>query len=90
MSLFEDPEICRTVLESMQSGIYLVDRSEESRFWNEGAERITETIDEDHRADYAERRQDSLENFGASTNSPECSPAATSRPVCVRVTLAAI
>ncbi len=35
MSRFEDPEICRTVLESMQNGIYLADRSEKSRFWNE-------------------------------------------------------
>jgi PAS domain-containing protein len=34
-------EIYQAVLESMQNGIDLVDRSEEIRFWNEGAERIT-------------------------------------------------
>jgi hypothetical protein len=37
MALFEDPEIYRTVLEFMQNGIYRVDRSEKSRFWNDGA-----------------------------------------------------
>jgi PAS domain S-box-containing protein/diguanylate cyclase (GGDEF)-like protein len=47
MSLFNDPEIYRTVLECMQNGVYLVDRSEKIQFWNEGAERITGYLRQD-------------------------------------------
>ena len=47
MSLFDDPEIYRTVLESMQNGVYLVDRSEKIQFWNAGAERITGYLRQD-------------------------------------------
>jgi PAS domain S-box-containing protein len=47
MSLFDDSEIYRTVLESMQNGVYLVDRSEKIQFWNEGAERITGYLRQD-------------------------------------------
>jgi diguanylate cyclase (GGDEF)-like protein/PAS domain S-box-containing protein len=41
MSVFADPEIFRIVLESMQTGIYMVDRDQRIQFWNEGAESIT-------------------------------------------------
>jgi diguanylate cyclase (GGDEF)-like protein/PAS domain S-box-containing protein len=37
----EDPSIYRDVLESLQIGIYIVDRDQRIVFWNEGAERIT-------------------------------------------------
>jgi diguanylate cyclase (GGDEF)-like protein/PAS domain S-box-containing protein len=47
MSLFEDPEIYRAVLESLHNGIYLVDRNERIQFWNEGAERITGYLRQD-------------------------------------------
>jgi PAS domain S-box-containing protein len=47
MCLFTDPEIYRAVLESMQNGIYLVDRSGKIRFWNEGAEKITRYLRQD-------------------------------------------
>jgi diguanylate cyclase (GGDEF)-like protein/PAS domain S-box-containing protein len=47
MSLFNDPEIYRTVLECMQNGVYLVDRSEKIQFWNAGAERITGYLRQD-------------------------------------------
>lgn len=47
MSVFNDPEIYRTVLECMQNGVYLVDRSEKIQFWNEGAERITGYLRQD-------------------------------------------
>ncbi|MGA8408209.1 MAG: PAS domain-containing protein [Candidatus Acidiferrales bacterium] len=47
MSFFDDPEVYRTVLESMQSGVYLVDRCEKIQFWNEGAERITGYLRQD-------------------------------------------
>ncbi len=36
-----DPEILRTVLDSLQTGVCLTDREKKIRFWNEGAERIT-------------------------------------------------
>jgi diguanylate cyclase (GGDEF)-like protein/PAS domain S-box-containing protein len=36
-----DPEIFRTILDSIQTGVYLVDRERKILFWNEGAARIT-------------------------------------------------
>jgi PAS domain S-box-containing protein len=41
MSVFADPEIYRIVPESMQTGLYMVDRDQRIQFWNEGAEKIT-------------------------------------------------
>jgi len=37
----QNPEIFRTVLDSLQTGVYLVDRNGKILFWNQGAERIT-------------------------------------------------
>jgi len=41
MSEFDSPEIFRVVLESLQTGVYFVDRDQRILFWNEGAEKIT-------------------------------------------------
>ena len=41
MSELQDPEIFRTVLDTLQTGVYLVDRNRKIVFWNDGAERIT-------------------------------------------------
>jgi diguanylate cyclase (GGDEF)-like protein/PAS domain S-box-containing protein len=41
MSGFEDPQIYRTILETLKSGLYVVDRERRIVFWNDGAERIT-------------------------------------------------
>jgi len=41
MSELQDPEIFRTVLDSLQTGVYVVDRNGRIFFWNQGAERIT-------------------------------------------------
>jgi PAS domain S-box-containing protein len=41
MSGFKDPEIYPIALESMQTGLYMVDRDQRIQFWNEGAEKIT-------------------------------------------------
>jgi diguanylate cyclase (GGDEF)-like protein/PAS domain S-box-containing protein len=41
MSAFENPEIFRTILDDLLTGIYLVDRDRKILFWNRGAERIT-------------------------------------------------
>ena len=38
---FKDPEIFRTVLSSLQTGVYLMDRDRKIHFWNDGAEKIT-------------------------------------------------
>src|ERR1051326_1922499 len=41
MSALLNPEIFRTVLDKMQTGVYLVDSDRRIVFWNDGAERIT-------------------------------------------------
>ena len=41
MSSLESPEVLRGILESMQTGVCIVDRSQKILFWNDGAERIT-------------------------------------------------
>jgi two-component system, cell cycle response regulator len=38
---FDSPEIFHVVLESLQTGVYFVDRNRRTLFWNEGAEKIT-------------------------------------------------
>ena len=38
---FEDPQIYRTILEALKTGLYVVDRQRRIVFWNDGAERIT-------------------------------------------------
>ena len=47
MSELDNPEIYRSVLESLQTGIYFVDRDQKILFWNEGAERITGYLRQD-------------------------------------------
>lgn len=41
MSAHLDPELFRSVLDSLQTGVYVVDRDGKILFWNEGAERIS-------------------------------------------------
>jgi two-component system cell cycle response regulator len=40
MSEFDNPEIYKSILETLPTGIYLVDRNRKILFWNEGAEAI--------------------------------------------------
>jgi diguanylate cyclase (GGDEF)-like protein/PAS domain S-box-containing protein len=47
MAGLDDPDIFRTVLESLQTGVYLVDRNQKILFWNDGAERITGYLRQD-------------------------------------------
>ncbi|MGH9746595.1 MAG: diguanylate cyclase domain-containing protein [Candidatus Acidiferrales bacterium] len=47
MSELENPAVFRTILESLQTGIYLVDRDQKILFWNDGAERITGYLRQD-------------------------------------------
>jgi PAS domain S-box-containing protein len=46
-SVFADLEIYRTVLEHMQTGIYMVDCERKIQFWNDGAEIITRRLRQD-------------------------------------------
>src|ERR1039457_4162607 len=41
MSEFDSPEIFRSILETLPTGVYLVDRNRRILFWNEGAENIS-------------------------------------------------
>jgi PAS domain S-box-containing protein/diguanylate cyclase (GGDEF)-like protein len=43
----DDPEIFRSILENLQTGIYLVDKDRKIVFWNEGAEKITGYLRQD-------------------------------------------
>jgi diguanylate cyclase (GGDEF)-like protein/PAS domain S-box-containing protein len=47
MESFDDPEIYRGVLDSVDAGIYLVDCDRRILFWNAGAERITGYLRQD-------------------------------------------
>jgi diguanylate cyclase (GGDEF)-like protein/PAS domain S-box-containing protein len=47
MPELEDPEIYQTVLDGLQTGVYIVDRNRRIRFWNEGAEQITGYLRQD-------------------------------------------
>jgi len=47
MPELNDPEIYRTVLENLETGVYIVDRNRRVRFWNEGAEQITGFLRQD-------------------------------------------
>jgi len=47
MPELNDPEIYQTVLDGLQTGVYIVDRNRRIRFWNEGAENITGYLRQD-------------------------------------------
>ena len=47
MPELNDPEIYQTVLDNLQTGVYIVDRNRRIRFWNEGAEQITGYLRQD-------------------------------------------
>ncbi|MGB7284663.1 MAG: diguanylate cyclase [Candidatus Acidiferrum sp.] len=47
MPRFDDPEILRSILEELPTGVYLVARNGKILFWNYGAERITGHLRQD-------------------------------------------
>jgi diguanylate cyclase (GGDEF)-like protein/PAS domain S-box-containing protein len=47
MPELSDPEIYQTVLDGLETGVYIVDRNRRIRFWNEGAEQITGYLRQD-------------------------------------------
>jgi len=68
VSELEDPSIYRDVLESLQIGIYIVDRAQRIVFWNEGAERITGCLRQEVMGCYC--RAESSANNEAQKNVP--------------------
>ena len=47
MSEFDKPEILRSILETLPTGVYIVDRNRKILFWNEGAEKVTGYLRQD-------------------------------------------
>jgi PAS domain S-box-containing protein len=47
MPELNDPDIYQTVLDGLQTGVYIVDRNRRIRFWNGGAEQITGYLRQD-------------------------------------------
>jgi len=47
MTEFDNPEIFRSILETLPTGVYLVDRNRKILFWNGGAEEITGYLRQD-------------------------------------------
>lgn len=47
MPELNDPEIYQTVLDGLETGVYIVDRNRRIRFWNGGAEQITGYLRQD-------------------------------------------
>lgn len=41
MSALSEPEICRNILESLPTGVCVIDLQKKIVFWSDGAERIT-------------------------------------------------
>ncbi len=49
MPELNDPAIYQTILEGLDTGVYIVDLNRRIRFWNEGAEKITGYLTQDAR-----------------------------------------
>jgi len=47
MPELNDPDIYQTVLDGLETGVYIVDRNRRIRFWNHGAEQITGYLRQD-------------------------------------------
>ena len=47
MAELNDPAIYQTILDGLETGVYIVDRTRRIRYWNEGAEKITGYLRQD-------------------------------------------
>ena len=69
-----DPEIFQAVLESLQTGVYIVDRNRRIRFWNDGAEQITGYLRQDvvgrFLRDHLLATGDDVKDFAADPDDP--------------------
>ena len=69
-----DPELYQTVLDGLQTGVYIVDRNRQIRFWNGGAEQITGYLRQDvvggFLRDHLLATGDEVKNFDADPDDP--------------------
>jgi diguanylate cyclase (GGDEF)-like protein/PAS domain S-box-containing protein len=74
MPELDDPEIYQSVLDGLQTGVYIVDRNRRIRFWNEGAEQITGYLRQDvvgrFLRDHLLATGDDVKNFDADPDDP--------------------
>jgi diguanylate cyclase (GGDEF)-like protein/PAS domain S-box-containing protein len=74
MPELDDPEIYQSVLDSLQTAVYIVDRNRRIRFWNEGAEQITGYLRQDvvgrFLRDHLLATGDEVKNFDADPDDP--------------------
>jgi diguanylate cyclase (GGDEF)-like protein/PAS domain S-box-containing protein len=74
MPELDDPEIYQSVLDSLQTAVYIVDRNRRIRFWNEGAEQITGYLRQDvvgrFLRDHLLATGDDVKNFDADPDDP--------------------
>jgi len=74
MPELNDPEIYQTILDGLQTGVYLVDRNRRIRFWNEGAEQITGYLRQDvvgrFLRDHLLATGDNVKNFDSDPDDP--------------------
>ena len=74
MPELDDPEIYQSVLNSLQTAVYIVDRNRRIRFWNEGAEQITGYLRQDvvgrFLRDHLLATGDDVKNFDADPDDP--------------------
>ncbi len=74
MPELNDPEIYQSVLDGLQTGVYIVDRNRRIRFWNEGAEQITGYLRQDvvgrFLRDHLLATGDDVKNFDSDPNDP--------------------
>ncbi len=74
MPELSDPVIYQTVLDGLETGVYIVDRNRRIRFWNEGAEQITGYLRQDvvgrFLRDHLLATGDDVKDFGADPEDP--------------------
>jgi diguanylate cyclase (GGDEF)-like protein/PAS domain S-box-containing protein len=74
MPELNDPIIYQTVLEGLDTGVYIVDRNRRIRFWNEGAEQITGYLRQDvvghFLRDHLLTTRDDAKDFDSDTDDP--------------------
>lgn len=74
MPELNDLAIFQTVLDGLETGVYLVDRNRRIRFWNKGAEKITGYLGQDvvghFLRDHLLATSDALNDLDADANDP--------------------
>jgi diguanylate cyclase (GGDEF)-like protein/PAS domain S-box-containing protein len=91
MSELDSPAVFRTILESLQTGIYLVDHDQKILFWNDGAERITGYLRQDvvgrYCVDTVMANRDGQDSFASDAAEAIVTVLRDGKPVAVNVSL---